>query len=144
MTSIYSNDFDSQPNVTVLLVEDDRPLLEFFLTVLRRDGYTVFPTGNGIEALDIAKNRQGERIDILFTDVAMPYMSGIQLASKMKDARPDIRVLLTSALPEEEVSDRCGPNNKMDFLAKPFSISELSNKIRTLSVLSTEDQPGKS
>lgn len=139
MTAYHSNDDGSQPSVTVLLVEDDRPLLEFFLTILRREGYTVFPADNGIEALDIAKGRQGERIDILLTDVAMPYMSGIQLATKMRETQPDIRVLLTSALPEQEVSERCGPNNQMDFLAKPFSISELSQKVRTMAGHSTGD-----
>lgn len=131
MTSIYSNGVDSQPNVTVLLVEDDKPLLEFFLTVLRRDGYTVFTADNGLAALEIAKEHQEERIDILFTDVAMPYMSGIQLASNLKEARPDIQVLLTSALPEQEISDRCGPNNQMEFLAKPFTVLNLSAKIRS-------------
>jgi CheY-like chemotaxis protein len=112
-------------------VEDDKPLLEFFLTVLRRDGYTVFTADNGLAALEIAKEHQEERIDILFTDVAMPYMSGIQLASNLKEARPDIQVLLTSALPEQEISDRCGPNNQMEFLAKPFTVLNLSAKIRS-------------
>lgn len=116
MSSTYSKDVDNHANVTVLLVDDDRPLLELFLTILRREGYTVFPADNGIEALDVARNRGGERIDILLIDVAMLYMSRIQLATKMKEAQSDIRVLLTSALPEHEVSVRCGPDKKNGFL----------------------------
>ena len=144
MISIYSDDTVHEPKVTVLLVEDDKPLLEFFLTILRREGYKVFTAVNGLDALDISKEHHEERIDILFTDVAMPYMSGIQLAASLKEFRPDIQVLLTSALPEQEISDRCGPDNQMDFLAKPFTVYDLSAKIRNLAGQSLGNQSGRS
>ena len=57
---------------TVLLVEDDRPLLEFFSSILKRDGYKVLVAGTGREALEIANSRPDDRIDILLSDVAMP------------------------------------------------------------------------
>ena len=65
---------------TILLVEDDRPLLEFFSAILRREGHEVLTAQNGLEALEIAKSRPDERIDILLSDVAMPYMGGVRLA----------------------------------------------------------------
>ena len=106
---------------TILLVEDDAPLLVFFSTVLRREGYSVLPASNGVEALDIAESRPNHPIHILFSDVEMPYMEGIQLAeSLLREMRPDILVLLTSGLPQQEVSNRCGPEFHADFLAKPF------------------------
>jgi CheY-like chemotaxis protein len=64
---------------TVLLVEDESSLLEFFSTILRREGYEVITAQNGVEALEIVKGQDGDQIDILFTDVAMPYIGGVQL-----------------------------------------------------------------
>ena len=129
MATADSSGTDRNGGATVLLVEDDRPLLEFFSTVLRREGYNVLTAENGPEALEIAKNRPDQRIDILLSDVSMPYMGGIQLAESLWETRPDIRVLLTSGLPAEEVLLRCGPSFKADFLAKPFSVSDLAGKI---------------
>jgi len=128
-----SNETKQEFNAAVLLVEDDRPLLEFFSTVLKRDGYQVFQAGNGVEALEFINSHPDQRIDILLSDVTMPYMGGIQLSEHLKEAWPDVRVLLTSALPQQEVKDRCGPTFTPDFLAKPFSVSDLSGKLKLLS-----------
>lgn len=117
---------------TVLLVEDDRPLLEFFSSILKRDGYKVLVAGTGREALEIANSRPDDRIDILLSDVAMPYMSGIQLAGFLKELRPSLPVLLTSGLPHEAVLDRCDPAFKAEFLPKPFSVADLSSIVRRL------------
>ncbi len=87
---------------------------------------------NGVEALEIAKGRVGEQIDVLFTDVAMPYMGGIQLAINLREFFPDIQVLLTSGLPPDEVSLRCGPELVAELLPKPFLVADLSQKMRTL------------
>lgn len=128
-----SNEIKQEFNAAVLLVEDDRPLLEFFSTVLKRDGYQVFEAGNGVEALEFIEGHPDQRIDILLSDVAMPYMGGIQLSERLKEAWPDVRILLTSALPQQEVKERCGPAFNPDFLAKPFSVADLSGKLKLLS-----------
>lgn len=132
MTLADSNGNNHEMGATILLVEDEESLLEFFSTVLRGEGYSVLSALNGLAALDIAKARPNDPIHILFSDVAMPYMGGIQLAESLRKTRPDIRVLLTSGLPQQEVSDRCGPEFLAEFLAKPFSVSDLSGKIRLL------------
>ena len=132
MTLANSDGNNRDVSATILLVEDDEPLLEFFSTILRREGYSVLSAVNGVEALDIAEARPNDPIHILFSDVAMPYMGGIQLAESLRETRPDIRVLLTSGLPQQEVSDRCGPAFEAEFLAKPFSVSDLAGKIRML------------
>ena len=123
---------NENPRATVLLVEDDRPLLEFFSAVLRRDGYKVLEAGNGVEALKISDGLSDDRIDILFSDVAMPYMDGIQLALRLRETRPEIQVLLTTGLPLEFVIERCGPTFNAVFLPKPFTVSDLSGKVRQL------------
>ena len=118
--------------ITSLLVEDDQPLLEFFSTILRREGYEVITAANGVEALEISKDRPEEHIDVLLTDVAMPYMGGVQMAVALRAPRPDIRVFLTSGLPVQEVAERCGSTLELDFLAKPFLVADLTERMLTL------------
>ena len=130
MANLTESNQDS--SVTVLLVEDDRSMLEFLSAVLRRDGYRVLEAENGVEALKVAEDHSDDRIDVLLSDVAMPYMDGIQLAERLREIRPEIQVLLTTGLPIQMVMDRCGPTFKADFLPKPFSVSDLSGKIRRL------------
>ena len=124
----------TEPNqdlsATVLLVEDDRPLLSFFSSVLRQEGYKVLEAVNGVEALMAAESQSDDRIDILLSDVAMPYMDGIQLAERLREIWPDIQVLLTSGLPVQEVRDRFGLRFKAEFLPKPFSIFDLTARVR--------------
>ena len=117
---------------TVLVVEDDEPLLEFFCALLKREGYNILVAANGVEALALASEIPDAPIDVLLSDVAMPYMSGTQLAERIKEIRPDIRVLLISGLPYQEVVNRSGPSFSVEFLPKPFSVSELSVKVRQL------------
>ena len=132
MTAPEIDGLNRDANATVLVVEDDQPLLEFFSTLLRREGYRILAAANGVEALAIADSNPGDRIDILLSDVAMPYMSGIQLAERLRANRPEIRVLLISGLPKQEILKRCGPSFTHHFLPKPCSVSELAGKVRQL------------
>lgn len=100
--------------------------------MLRREGYTVLIAQNGLEALNLVKAQLNPRIDILLSDVAMPYMGGIQLAESLRQTHPGLQVLLTSGLPLKEVTNRYGPEFQPEFLTKPFSVSELAGKIRML------------
>jgi PAS domain S-box-containing protein len=77
---------------TVLLVEDDPALRDMAATLLRRLGYTVWEAGNGVEALDQINNRSTEHIDLLFTDVVMPHMSGGELADLVRAISPGTKV----------------------------------------------------
>lgn len=130
MTEIKELNRDA--NATVLVVEDDQPLLEFFSTLLRREGYRTLVAENGVEALKIVNSSPDEHIDILLSDVAMPYMSGIQLAETLMEIRPGIKVLLVSGLPHQAILDRCGPSFVPHFLTKPFSVYDLSGKMKQL------------
>lgn len=149
---LETNDLTRNANATVLVVEDDPPLLEFFSALLQREGYRILVAVNGVEALDVASSSPNKRIDILLSDVAMPYMGGILLAERLMEIRPDIQVILTSALPHQEVlnSDsallpstrvkimirrrriRGGQSFNAEFLPKPFSVFDLSERIGRL------------
>ena len=128
-----TSELDKDTSATVLVVEDDQPLLEFFSALLRREGYRILVAANGVEALAIANNSLDDRIDILLSDVAMPYMGGIRLAEMVRETWPAIKVLLISALPYKEIMNRCDPSFIYHFLAKPMSVSGLSGKLRDIS-----------
>ncbi len=108
MRTLENHRTNGSQGMTVLLVEDDEALLELFLTILRRDGYEVLVSINGREELDLANSQFDRQIDILLIDVSMPYMRGIELAKALRQTRPDIQVLSTSGMPQQDVLNRAG------------------------------------
>jgi signal transduction histidine kinase/CheY-like chemotaxis protein len=115
---------------TVLLVEDDPALREMATTLLRRLGYTVLAAANGIEALTLKRQRDIGHIDLLFTDVVMPHMSGKELADRVRVLYPHTRTLFTSAYTENAIVHQGVLNEGMALLQKPFTPSALARKLR--------------
>jgi PAS domain S-box-containing protein len=115
---------------TVLLVEDDPALREMAASLLRRLGYTVLTAANGIEALSLCHERETGRIDLLFTDVVMPHMSGRELADRMRALYPRTRILFTSAYTETAIAHQGVLNQGVVLLQKPFSPSALAQRLR--------------
>jgi PAS domain S-box-containing protein len=115
---------------TILLVEDDPALREMAGTLLRRLGYTVFAAANGIEALSLKQQRDIGHIDLLFTDVVMPHMSGKELADRVRALFPHTRILFTSAYTENAIVHQGVLNKGVALLQKPFTPSALAHKLR--------------
>jgi two-component system, cell cycle sensor histidine kinase and response regulator CckA len=113
----------------VLAVEDDASLRELTLKALQGAGYRVLAAGNGEEALGVSE-RHKEEIHLLLTDVVMPRMGGLELAERISDLRPGIKILFMSGFPDREFPhrDRSGPS--LNFLQKPFSPQLLRRKVR--------------
>ena len=132
MRTLENHRTNGSQGMTVLLVEDDEALLEFFLTILRRDGYEVLVSINGREELDLANSQLDRQIDILLIDVSMPYMRGIELAKALRQTRPDIQVLSTSRMPQQDVLNRAGGLTRAEFLAKLFSVTGFADKVRAI------------
>ena len=132
MRTLENHRTNGSQGMTVLLVEDDEALLEFFLTILRRDGYEVLVSIKGREELDLANNQLDRQIDILLSDVSMPYMRGIELAKALRQTRPGIQVLFTSGMPQQDVLNRAGGSIRAEFLAKLFSVTGFADKVRAI------------
>ncbi len=115
---------------TILLVEDDPALREMAATLLRRLGYTVLTAANGVEALSVKHERNSGHIDLLFTDVVMPHMSGKELADRVLALYPDTKILFTSAYTENAIVHQGVLNRGVDLLQKPFTPSALAHKLR--------------
>jgi DNA-binding response OmpR family regulator len=112
---------------TVLLAEDDQPVRTFVLAMLQKAGYNVIVAVDGRDGLE--KSRQfKDTIHLLLSDVQMPNMTGIELATQVQIERPDIRVLLMSGM----VSGMLLLNDGWQFLPKPFMSNLLKERIRHL------------
>jgi CheY-like chemotaxis protein len=114
---------------TALLVDDEAELLEIADAYLAELGYTVIRAGNGLEAL-AALERAGP-IDLLVTDVIMPgKMNGIELAQRVRELRPGIKVVFTSGFPAEALAERSGKLEGGPLLHKPYQRAEFADIVR--------------
>src|SRR5450759_2051733 len=111
---------------TILLVEDDPAMREMAAALLRRLGYTVLAAANGVEALNLKQQRDSGHIDLLFTDVVMPHMSGKELADRVRASYPHTRILFTSAYTENAMVHHGVLNQGVVFLQNPFTPSALA------------------
>jgi two-component system cell cycle sensor histidine kinase/response regulator CckA len=114
---------------TVLVAEDAGPVRAVTLQVLRRLGYTVLEAPDGQSALEIAAKHQGP-LPLLITDVVMPEMSGRQLADRLKDQRPELKVLFVSGYTDDAITRHGILEPGIAFLQKPFTPESLARKVR--------------
>jgi len=114
---------------TVLVVEDSDDLREIVDRILTKTGYKVMTAANGADAVAMAKEYVG-RIDVLLTDLIMPGMLGSELAPRLVESRPDIRVLYMSgfALPALGTTGTLSP--AVALLDKPFTEPTLLAEVR--------------
>jgi two-component system cell cycle sensor histidine kinase/response regulator CckA len=115
---------------TILLVEDDPALREMAAELLGRLGYTVLTASDGLEALNVTNQHATGHIDLLFTDVVMPHMSGKELADRVRALYPHTRILFTSAYTENAIVHQGVLNPGILLLQKPFTPSALAHKVR--------------
>jgi two-component system, cell cycle sensor histidine kinase and response regulator CckA len=116
---------------TILVVEDDASLREISCNFLQSSGYTVMPAGSPEEALHLAERHSGP-INFLLTDVVMPKMNGRQLATRLCEMRPGIKVLYVSGYADGIVRDGVhgALEEGLEFLQKPYTRYALMVKIR--------------
>ncbi len=116
---------------TILLVEDDPMVRRLACQFLKKQGYDVIEADDAKHALTIFQ-RQGDNIDLLFTDIVMPDMSGKQLKEELRGANPDLRVLYMSGHNDELIDLHGCLSTDVPLLQKPFSSRELSWKVREI------------
>ncbi len=116
---------------TVLLVEDEPAVRNLIRRVLERSGFDVMEAENGADALVMARDA-GRPIDLLVTDVVMPILGGLELATALAGEQPDIRILFISGYNEEAIHQHGVLLPGSEFLPKPFSPDELRQKVRDI------------
>jgi two-component system, cell cycle sensor histidine kinase and response regulator CckA len=113
----------------VLLVEDDDMVRKMTTDMLETIGYTVLTTGNPLEALALCENSDTP-IDLVITDVVMPGMSGRELRESIKAILPDMKILFMSGYTANVIVHHGVLEHGVHFLQKPFSMSDLAQKVR--------------
>ena len=116
---------------TVLLVEDEESILRMAELMLRHLGYGVLAASGPREALRLATGHPGE-IRLLLTDVVMPGMNGRDLAERLLEVHPNLRVLFTSGYPADHLAPHGVVDQGVSFLQKPFTLQALAAKVRSL------------
>jgi CheY-like chemotaxis protein len=119
------------PVMHSVLIVDDNPHFRMIVQFnLKRLGYAVSDTGSAQEAIEIA--RKNEDIDLLITDVEMPGMSGVELARKIREIRPRVKVLSISGYPPKVAAGMGVANGSAHFLQKPFLPAQLDERIKAV------------
>jgi PAS domain S-box-containing protein len=113
----------------VLVVEDEPGVRSLVVKTLRRHGYTVLEARHGFEGLIVA-GQYPEPIHLLMTDVVMPQMSGGELATRLLQSRPGLKILYMSGYSESGVVHQGLLNPGTAFLQKPFDLEGLMQKVR--------------
>ena len=114
---------------TILLVEDERAILNMTRGMIERQGYTVLAAGTPGEALRLAREHPGE-IHLLMTDVMMPEMNGRDLARNLISLHPRIKRLFMSGYTADVIAENGMLHDGVRFIQKPFGMKDLAVQIR--------------
>ncbi|HKP55140.1 MAG TPA: response regulator [Polyangiales bacterium] len=114
---------------TILLVEDDNVLRSLGKRILERGGYRVLVAANGREALELLE-RLPDKLALVVTDVMMPELGGQQLASRLREIRPETRVLFVSGFTANAILTQGVLKPGVAFLPKPFTPAALRTAVR--------------
>jgi two-component system cell cycle sensor histidine kinase/response regulator CckA len=117
------------PYVTALVVDDERISRHVASRMLRELGMRVLEADGAEEALDVFRISR-QPIDLVLLDVVMPETDGVELAEEILAHRPGQRIIFMSAYPAEVLAEHGLQNLDVVFLAKPYTLEELSAKVR--------------
>jgi PAS domain S-box-containing protein len=127
------------PLATVLVVEDDDCLRVALAQILRRRGFETLDAANGADAINLLR-ANSIKIEMMLLDMTIPGPSSHDVAAAAAEARPDLKLVLTSAYGEKLVRATVGATQPCSFVRKPFQIEELVHTLR--SALSTRSASG--
>ncbi|NML62103.1 PAS domain S-box protein [Massilia sp. RP-1-19] len=119
---------DSSAREKVLVVEDEEDLAQLAATLFESLGYDVLVANNAKDALAILERNVD--VDVVFSDVMMPQMSGIELARIVRREYPDARILLASGYPMPALRQQQGDIDEFAFVSKPYRLPELLKRLR--------------
>lgn len=114
---------------TILVVEDEPMVRDVARATLERQGYQVVTAANGIEGLRVVAER-GDAIDLVVTDIVMPQMGGWEMAERLHETHPALKVLFTSGYNEEIANAGGRVDAGVAFLPKPYLPAALTLRVR--------------
>ncbi|MEQ8204022.1 MAG: response regulator [Smithellaceae bacterium] len=114
---------------TILLVDDEKMILDVTRELLKSLGYQVYIAQSGKEAIDVFTEKQ-DQINLVIMDMVLPGMSGKKIFDRLREINPDVRVLLASGYSIDGEAEQILARGCNGFLPKPFRLGELAQKVR--------------
>ncbi len=122
----------------ILVVDDEEPVRRMMEKMLLQCGYSILHAGSGDEALLVCE-QSGGALHLVVTDITMPGMNGFDLAERIAERWPGIKILFISGLAND-----CGVRRKLSdrpILQKPFTHDDFTNKVHELLAVTTATAP---
>lgn len=117
----------------ILVVDDQKSMLELLKTILERENYDVLLAANGFDALEILSHNE---VDLVITDISMPKLDGFMLLQIIKSKNPSIPVIVMTGYYDIFTKDEALKRGASRFLAKPFRPEEVIDMVsRELGVM---------
>lgn len=113
---------------TVLVVDDNKGVVEFLKLLLSKHGLSVLCASGGRECLDIAQSRP---VDLIILDVMMPAMDGLEVCRQLKKIAPSVPVILLTARDDMITRAAAMDLGVSEFVAKPVNNHDLLARVRT-------------
>ena len=115
----------------ILLVDDERLLLELLAELLVQFGYTPLVAENGERALEVLE-AEGSRIDLVVLDLSMPGMGGLRCLHEMLGVNPSLKVLISSGYAASRKMNEAMKSGAAGFVVKPYNHAHILEKIREI------------
>ncbi|HEU4989112.1 MAG: response regulator [Gemmatimonadota bacterium] len=109
-----------------LIVDDEAPLRQVLMHLMRGDGFACAEAANGRDALDYLESH---RVTLLISDLRMPQVDGIELLREVRTRYPDTAVVMITAVADVDVAVKCLAIGAMDYLTKPFHLEEVRARV---------------
>ena len=119
----------------ILVAEDETIMQKTIVLRLKKDGHEVIACSDGREAIS-----QIEKIDpdLIITDIMMPFVSGLEIIESVKRTRSHAKIIVLSAMGQENVVLEAFQLGADDYITKPFSPNELSMRVNRYSIINKE------
>jgi response regulator RpfG family c-di-GMP phosphodiesterase len=111
---------------TCLIVDDEAPLRQVLMHLMRGDGFACAEAANGRDALEYLADH---RVTLVISDLRMPHVDGIELLREIRGRYPDTAVVMITAVADVDVAVKCLAIGAMDYLTKPFHLEEVRARV---------------
>ena len=116
----------------ILVVDDNKDFADVFCDILRSNNYKAESCYGGVQVIDIVKD---DRFDILFLDIRMPEMDGIETLRAIKKTHPDTTVIMMTGYSVDEMVHKALEAKASDIIYKPFEIDKVLTLIKSIPLL---------
>jgi DNA-binding response OmpR family regulator len=111
----------------ILVVDDEPDIRKTLKTILRKEGYTVITAINGEDGL---KKWKEKKPDLILLDIMMEGKDGIQTLEEIRESKKETKVIMITAVDQEQTVKKTLKLNAKGFILKPFNISKVLKKVK--------------